>query len=848
VSAQPTRRERRRARRDAQHAERQAEVQPAWVLPALALAFLLSGAAGLMHEVVWARLMGLLFGATALAISTVLAAYMGGLALGSWWIGTRTDRLRDCRRAYALLEIGIGCSAVAVPLLLGLAEPLYGWVWRRTQASFATFSLLRLLIALAILIGPTVLMGATLPVLAEYCAGLRGRRMAPQWLYTVNLAGAVLGVAAAGFVVMPALGVWGTILFAAAVNVGVGIGVLALPPLAAVPRTAVQADTAPLPGPSPLIWVAACFSGALSMATQVAWTRVLQLVIGSTTYAFSAVLIVYLLALGVGSAWASRRGARLGRVAGALTIAHALFAVTMAAATYAVNALPYWYLGLSARWEPATLAGMFVVQVAILGSVLAVPVICAGTVLPLAIAAVVPPSAHGTGPVVGRIYAANTVGAIVGALGTGFVLIPRLGSQATLLGVCLVAALLACAFAFWAARPRWLTALAVASLLVVAVAVYRPPVWNHLELHAGVSEPERLSGIVDSLTQAGEQVLFHREGPTASVLVARRPSGRINMVINARVNASDTATDMATQVLLAQLPLLLAPSARDLFVIGWGSGVTAGSALLWPATRVTAVEIEPAVIEGSRLFTHVNYDSLNNPRLRLYEDDARHILLAADETYDVIISEPAHPWVTGIANLFTRDFYQLAARRLRPDGIFTQWVQAYQISGESFRSIIAAFVAVFPEVLVFRPPNESDVILVGTRGPRPLDLETIARGWQAEPVRADLARIGLERPEDLLASFYLGPQPVQGLSRRAIVNTDDRMYVELNGPRELVAGGSETGVIFGALKRLATPIEQMLADPAALLDRPERLEAYVAALEARERPTERYAARLRQIR
>jgi len=452
----------------------------------------------------------------------------------------------------------------------------------------------------------------------------------------------------------------------------------------------------------------------------------------------------------------------------------------------------------------------------------------------------------GTGPAVGRIYAVNTVGAIVGALLAGFVLVPRLGTRPTLLGVCVVAATLGCAFAFWGKRPRWLPAAGVAALALVALGVYGCPAWNFLELHTGVFEPGRIEGTVtDTLTLPGEKVLFQREGPTASVLVAKRPSGHRNLVINARVNASDTPTDMATQVLLAELPLLLAPRGDDVFVIGWGSGVSAGSALLWPATRVTAVEIEPAVVQGSKFFRRVNHDPLHNPRLRLYEDDARHILLADEATYDVIMSEPAHPWVAGVANLFTQDFYRIATRRLRPDGLFAQWVQVYQISPESFRAIIAAFQSVLPEAMVFRPPNGTDVILLGSRLPLRIDLEDLGRRWQPAPVREDLARIGLERPEDLLASFYLGPAAVRALAAGARINTDNNMYVELRGPREMIGAPTGASAILGALARDATPVETVLVAPGALLDRPDRLEAFVASLAARERPTTLYAERLR---
>jgi spermidine synthase len=816
-----------------------------WVVAALAAAFLLSGSAGLVHEVVWARLLGHLFGATSLAVSTVLAAFMGGLALGSWWIGRQAERLGDRRRLYALLEIGIGIGALLVPLLLALAEPLYGWLWRRFHFSFAVFSALRFAVAATILLGPTVMMGATLPILADYLAALRGRRLRAEWLYTLNLAGAVLGTAAAGFVLMPAIGVWGTILVGAGVNIAVGAMVLALPRLPERPLgTTETASTRP----ARVMLAVAFVSGFVSLATQVAWTRVLALIVGSTTYAFSSVLVVYLVALAAGSAWASRHGGRARAVEPWLVAAHTSAAVCMLVALYCVNRLPYWYIWLYGWWQPESITGIvFVDTVIVLGAVF-LPVLFAGTILPLALIGAVPPGVR-TGPAVGRVYAVNTVGAIAGAVLAGFVLVPRLGSQLTLIATAVLLAAVACVLAVLAARPRWLLPLAFAGAAVVALGVHNRPAWNYLELHAGVFEPGRIAGeVTDTLTEPGERTLFHREGPTASVIVVQGSSGAYLLIINGRINAGDHPSDMVTQVLLAQLPLLLAPRADDVFVVGWGSGVTAGSATRGPVRQITAVELEPAVVEASRLFEHVNHKPLDDPRVRVYEDDARHILLASTDTYDVVISEPPHPWVAGVANLFTQDFYRLAADRLRPDGVFAQWLQSYQISFDTYRTIVATFQSVFPEVMLFQTPGGADTILVGSKRPLPVDLDELHRRWAVDPVRRELERIGLRRPEHLLASLRLGPNGVRALAENAPINTDDNMLVEFRGPRDAVKTMDETMYAnFAALARYATPVESALADPSTLLGSRERLEALVEALEASDRDTAPYAARLRNL-
>src|SRR5581483_7126903 len=385
----------RRIRRQAQtSARRQAARQtPAhdrepWLVPLLAGAFLVSGCAGLIHEVVWTRLLGHLFGVSSFAISTVLGAYMGGLALGSWWMGGRAERFADQRRVYAWLELGIGLFALAIPGILSLAEPLYGWVWRQQHLSFAVFSALRLLIAGSILLVPTFLMGATLPALAEYLARREGRRLTPQWLYTLNLAGAVVGVALAGFVLMPSLGVWATIISGALLNLGVAGVVLSLPP-APLPfagnaaaeaasrdeTTASDADASASGAPRirAALLVAAFLSGLLSLATQVAWTRVLVLVVGSTTWAFSSVLLVYLVCLGLGAALASRAADRMRRraerdpdgeetfrnaTARALCVAFLLVAFLTVIGVIVANRLPWIYYALYSITDPGAVSGM----------------------------------------------------------------------------------------------------------------------------------------------------------------------------------------------------------------------------------------------------------------------------------------------------------------------------------------------------------------------------------------------------------------------------------------------------------------------------------------------------------
>ena len=848
-TAKVSRQERRRAELAERRHVRHSHGRAGWVVGALAVAFLVSGAAGLIHEVVWVRLLGFVFGVSELAMATVLAAFMGGLALGSWLIGMRSASIADHRRTYARLEIAIGCAALLLPFLFAALEPAYAALWRRFHFSFAVFSVIRFVLAGAVLLGPTILMGATLPVLSDHLARVEGRRIAPEILYALNLAGAVGGVALAGFVLMPAIGVWGTIVVGALLNVGVGVAVLMMPPTAEHAPAAAIAETRAVSAPR-LIVLAAFLSGTLSLATQVAWTRVLTLVVGSTTYAFTTVLVVYLLALGAGGAWAARRGARGTAVGTDLAVAHLVSGLGLVAAVWAVNRLPYWYLRLYAVWPPAADFGGVARGLVLAAAMLLIPVVAAGTVLPLALVAAVPRGAPGTGAAVGRLYATNTLGAILGAVLAGFVLIPVLGTRATLLGVAAIATSVGLAFVASRPRPRWLVPVGAAASLLVGAGIGLAPAWNYQDLHTGVAEPlGGLSGSalarITELTDPREKLLFQREGATASVLVREDPERIRKLVINSRTNASDSASDMATQVLLAQLPLLFAPRSERVFVVGWGSGVTIGSAARTATGQVTAVELEPAVVAASAFFQHVNLDPLRNPRVRLYEDDARHILLAADERYDVVVNEPSHPWVAGIANLFTRDYYVLVERRLEPDGVLATWLQSYQIAPDTYRSLLATLQSVFPEVLVFHAPGTTDTIILAARRPVVVDLAELERRFAVGETRAELARIAVTAPEHILAALYLGAEEARRYAAGARLNTDDNMYVEFRGPRDRErAAAGDLGNVLAELQARAPPPETMLQDPQTLLGDRRRLAALVAGLRRADRETARYDALL----
>jgi spermidine synthase len=395
----------------------------------------------------------------------------------------------------------------------------------------------------------------------------------------------------------------------------------------------------------------------------------------------------------------------------------------------------------------------------------------------------------------------NTIGAITGAFATGFVLIPKTSIRFTLLlcaTLCLFVAGLAYQPVSRALEPALQRSLAVALAPVLAIVLFilAPPM-NLADLSIGAYDTlvrvlaQSREGTNDN-EQANEpnihKLLLYREGPTATVSV-RQDGHTVSMAINGRTNASDSIYDMPTQVMLGQLPMLIAPRQNNALIIGYATGITMGSMLQSPVQSVTCVELEPETVEGSRFFEHVNNRPLDDPRAQLVIDDARTYLRVTPARYDVIVSEPSHPWVPGVANLFTQEFFELGRARLNEQGIFAQWVQIYQLSTESLRSVLATYHKVFPHVLVFRVGGSSrgkDLILIGSN--QKVSLASVVKGlaerFADQRMAAEMARVNFKSEEDVRSWFVCDETRLGPAVAGARINTDDNMHIETTVPRE----------------------------------------------------------------
>jgi spermidine synthase len=779
-----------------------------------------SGAAALVYEIAWTRLLTLLMGQTVAAASTALAAIMGGLALGSW-IGGRaqarwtpdTTRTRALA-TYAALELFVALTALALPLLLAAATPALAWAYGDGHAAMR-FGVMRAALALLLVGIPATAMGATFPI--AVAASARSASDAGL-LYAFNTAGAAIGSILTGFVLLPAAGIRMTTWIGVALNVLAAAGAqwLARTP-AATPldepatRTVASArekprrskapaarGTAPSLAPAPrLAAAAAAASGFCALIYEVIWTRIAALVIGPTTYAFATVVASFIVGLAIGSAVAARWLPRITRPAAWLGATLAIAAVgASAAGWFAASQLPLVVAGQVAAPDAAFVS--IVSRQAIGTALLLLPMTLAlGAAFPLALATASATAAD-VGSVSARVYGANTVGAIAGSLVGGFVLLPALGLQTSLRATAVLG--LIAAAAVWAAdsvgserRVRawtWRGAMIAAATIVLIVL----PAWSPQLLAGGAYKYAPYLGVADLENDLRTWKLEYLEdGPTATVSV-RELAGQRSLVINGKVDASNMG-DMLTQRLLGLLPVLMHAHAERVLVLGLGSGVTAASVLAPGTTRaLDVVEISPEVVKASDLFRRENGDVLRRPAVNLIVGDGRSHLALGAERYDVIVSEPSNPWMAGIAALFTREFFETARARLRPDGIVCQWAHTYDISAGDLKSIVRTFTAVFPESTMWLV-GDGDLLLIGTNGP---SIQSHLDGFAARARQGSTA--SLLRDVDvreqyipflLMSLLAGGPSQMRAYGGDAALQNDDTMALEFSGPRAIYGRSNE---------------------------------------------------------
>ncbi|MCB9799749.1 MAG: fused MFS/spermidine synthase [Candidatus Omnitrophica bacterium] len=770
--------------------------------PAILICFFLSGACGLVYEVAWLRVMGLVFGNTTFATSTVLASYMAGLGLGAYFFGRWIDRTSEHPvKAYALLELGVAGYAFLTPLIWKLMQMVYVGFYRTVEPGFMAFSLFRFAIAFLVLIFPTFLMGGTLPVIAKFF--VRQKKDTARYvgiLYAVNTLGAVLGVLLCGFYLLYAAGVWQTVILTGCFNVLIfyacysfasdqkitAEGASLNEPAVPHQDEAHPASEAPSQGRMLSILMLFLFavSGALSMVYEVAWTRILAIPLGSSVYAFSVMLATFLLGIAWGSylfSWISRK-IRVDLHTFALL--QMLTAVFVLLGLNQFDHMPYYFVRvyeLSKGSLPAIEFGKFL----LCAFVMLPPTLCIGAMFACFIH--VYRRSASLGHEIGEAYFANTIGTILGSALTGFVIIPVLGIQNTLIYAACLSALIGLA-AYGAKPAQWslkrlLWVVAIFGLALLSYVFVHP--WNKTVIASDVAvTPTRAKGLSQNdfvRSMKEREILFYQEGSSATVTVVRLRDN-ISLAVNGKVDASNQ--DAFTQFLLGHLPMMLHSNPKKVLVIGLGSGSTLAAVGEYPVEAIHGVELEKAVIKGSEFFTDLNRNILKDPRTQLFINDGRNFLLVNPDTYDVIISEPSNPWMAGVANLFSLEHYRTMSEHLNPGGIVCQWLHAYSMSTEDLKMIINTFTGVFKHVSLWTP-YFPDLMLIGSNEPVVMDYERVQKILNQPQVSEDLAPYGVTSPEALLGSFWLGDGALRLLAQGGKINRDNTPYLEYSAPKHL---------------------------------------------------------------
>ncbi|MES1255190.1 MAG: fused MFS/spermidine synthase [Acidobacteriota bacterium] len=738
-------------------------------LPALLLLFVGSGAAALIYEIVWLQLLQLVIGSSAVSVGVLLGTFMGGMCLGSLLFSRCVTNRRHPLRVYAALELGIGaCGA-----LLLVVMPVVGRVYTTWGGGNPGGFVLRGLVAAVCLLPPTLAMGATLPAVARWT---RATRTGMSWLgffYAGNIAGAVGGSLLAGFYLLRMFDMRTATYVGVAINLVVAAVAFALASVAPASPDPTGMDDEhgePQPGAA-LVYVAIACSGACALAAEVVWTRLLALLFGATVYTFSIILAVFLVGLGLGSSVGSvlARSVQRPSLAFGWCQVLAMAAIAWGARTITAS-LPFW--PVSPTLVPNVRIMFEFDLVRTMWAILPAAMLW-GASFPLALASLV---ARGQEPgrLVGRVYAANTVGAVVGALGASLVLVAWVGSahtQQVMIAVAAAAALLGFAAAFQAsARGAALVgAAAAASACVLVPGV--PPVPGMLVAYG------RYMATV--LGQAG-QVVYVGEGLNSSVAVTRLPSGKLGYHNAGKIQASSEPEDMRLQRMLGHLTTIVPAAPRSVLVIGCGAGVTAGAVSISPKVEhVTIAEIEPLVPRVvSTYFGVENYHVVDNPKVQVVIDDARHYLLTSGQMFDGITSDPLDPWVKGAATLYTREFFEAAKAHLNPGGVITLFVQLYESTPEAVKSEIASFFAAFPDGIIvgntFRGEGY-DVVLLGQVGPTRIDLDRAdaeLRSPAFGQVAESLGEIHIGSAVDLFGNYSGRASDLTAYLKVAAINHD----------------------------------------------------------------------------
>lgn len=776
--------------------------------------FFCSGVTALIYELVWSKYLSLMFGSTTQAQTVVLAVFMGGLALGNRLFGWRGDRARRPLRMYGYLELAIGLYAFSFVWLYQATDAVFVKLGASLLAHSGWLLLLKGLLSVGLLLGPTVLMGGTLPVLSAWLATQypdANRRTAR--FYSINSLGAVTGAALAGFFLVRLMGMVATLQMTGLFNVMIAFAAIAIARTQAesgsgkdltsdveisgpVHTPAASLTEAPRGQGNWLLWFGGMLvatTGAVSMGLEVLATRALAMIFGGSLQAFACVLMGFILGIGAGGAvMASPRVRRWPREAttfALLVLAAGLIGLYVQGIEKWVQVYSSLQFGLGRNEVGYRYHLIFNTLMAVV--LLGLPAGLMGAVLPLWMREGGDGS-KGLGSRIGCLLTWNTLGAVVGVLLTGFYLMPAVGLRKSFDILAILLGLVGLGLAWVRLSRAWACVSACLAVLLAASCLSGGKGWQYV-LSSGVFRARDF--VVDrkamELRKQYVKILFYEDAADATVSVEQvvnggSGAGELKLRINGKPDATSRG-DLSTQYLVAHLPMLARPKSTDVFVLGFGSGITAGALLAYPIQRLDIAENCAAVLRAAPLFGPWNRRVDTNRVTRIWREDARTVLKLSPQPYDVIISEPSNPWTAGVGSVFSTEYFELAGRRLKPGGIMAQWFHIYEMSDEIVALVLRTFASVFPYVEIW-DTGPGDIILLGSKQPWKNLVGSSLPEIPYEQSRLDLAAVGLANRAALWSRQLASQRTAFAIAGEGPVQSDAFPILEYEAPKAFFIG------------------------------------------------------------
>lgn len=776
--------------------------------------FFLSGFSALIYEVIWARMLSIVFGSTVEAISAVVTAFMFGLALGSFIMGKWAHRGKETLLLYSLTELSIGITSLSFYfIIISLPDIYYTLNLNIENAPFLFYykgRLIRYALQFLLVAAPTLMIGATFPLMVKaYISSRNYIGEGSSIIYATNTFGAVTGAFLGGFLLMPSLGIRLTLIIAVSINIALALAIYIIRRIRLSTSDTVSSENAirlkellclsdriktpPVIGQSVMTVLA--LSGFAAMAYQIAWTRLLSMVIGNSVYAFSAILTTFLLGIAMGSLLFVRQIDKvkdklflLGLVQGGLFLSVVLCLPLM-------DSLPALFIVLF-RELSGSFLGLALIDFVIVSSAILIPTILMGVTFPIAIRIYT----HKTDMIAeeaGMLYSINTIGCIFGAFLTGFYFIPFFGVQKTIIaisGLNLVAAII---FILQSELLKYrMKAIATsASVAFYFLSLLMMPQWNVGLLNLGVYFNADFFKIAEGHMIGMKRfydeskLVYYEEGAGGTVGVTEAHN-HLSIQINGKTDGGTSTVDIPPQILVSAFPLIVHPNPKTVEIIGLGSGISTGTATLFPTNEIDCIELLPEVVKANRFFSSFNHNALKDKRVNLIIDDARHHLTYHDQKYDIIISEPSNPWISGVSNLFTLDFFKIAKSRLKEDGIMSQWIQMNSLDTKELKILLNTYKAVFPYVTVWAS-SPQDLVVLGSKSRIELNPSRAGSVLQNREVKEELQKVGINNLEDLFGRYMMGNNEIERFTKGVGLNTDDHPIIEFEAPKALYANTSD---------------------------------------------------------